>query len=112
MGTAMGMPMAPNNVNLFMAHYKLKCVFILHVFVYKKLGIGVNSSVSKILPLLEGSKFHKGFVILAIFGKFYAKFEDFFALYTKSLLDFGREPSHFVNFSVLEDLVSYRSVSY
>ena len=36
----------------------------------------------------------------------------FFVSYTKSLLDFGREPSQFPNFSALEGLVSYKSVSY
>ena len=50
-----------------------------------------------------------GFLDLTLDSK---KILQFFISYTKSFLDFGREPSQLLNFSALEGLVSYKLVSY
>ena len=66
------------------------------------------------LAPFRGLKFLKNFLILVIFGNCHFKFDEnlHFFSYTKSFLDFGREPSQLLNFSSLNGLVSYNPVSY
>ena len=73
-----------------------------------------NQSIMTKFMFLQSS------LISEIFGNFWQfsrlKFEEnlpiFCSLPIQTFLDFGREASQFLNFSVLEGLVSYKPVSY